>query len=362
MHGRFIVILTGNRSIPIDRSLENVCEQVHSRECFPLTEKAIIYWPVRGGYGGQDLLRRQRRWLSGYAGNEGGDDHPPQPCGVHGIQRVGGRMPARDETMIERIMRVLEAFGTGESALTASEIARRTKLPTATAYRIVGDMVASKVLEREPDRRVHIGLRLWELATRASSALSLRDIALPYMEDLHAVVRQHTQLSVLDRHDVLYLERLSSKHATAANATTAGSRLPALQCAPGVVLAAYSPPAVRDELLTWGKLTAFNKQTVMDRDELRKIIAQARRAGYALVPGWIHDDVTGIAVPILAADGGAIAALSIIIERGADELTYIHALQTTARAISRAMHVENLVTDPRLNLLKQQIRRATEGD
>ncbi|MCG2624114.1 IclR family transcriptional regulator [Arthrobacter sp. I2-34] len=265
--------------------------------------------------------------------------------------------------MIERVMRILEVFDSGETALTASEIARRTKLPVATAYRIVGDLVASRVLEREPDRRVRIGLRLWELATRASSAVSLRDIALPYMEDLHSVVRQHTQLSVLDRHDVLYLERLTSRHATAVNATTVGSRLPALQCAPGIVLAAYAPPAVRDELLTWGKLTAFNKQTVMDRDELRKIVAEARRVGHAVVPGWIHDDVTGIAVPILAADGGAIAALSIAIERGGDdELTYMHALQTTARSISRAMHVENLVTDRRLNLLRQQIRRATARD
>jgi DNA-binding IclR family transcriptional regulator len=101
----------------------------------------------------------------------------------------------------------------------------------------------------------------------------------------------------------------------------------------------------------------------MDRDELRKIIAEARRAGYAVAAGWIHADVSGIAVPILATDGGAIAALSITIKRGgADELTYLHALRTTARAISRAMNVENLGADPRLNLLKQQIRRATDGD
>ncbi|MDQ1058240.1 DNA-binding IclR family transcriptional regulator [Arthrobacter globiformis] len=272
-------------------------------------------------------------------------------------------MPTQNETMIERVIRILEVFGAGEYALTASEIARRSKLPQATAHRIVRELVAARVLEREPDRRVRIGLRLWELATRASSAMSLRDIALPYMEDLHAVVRQHAQLSVLDRYDVLYLERLSSTDATSANTATAGSRLPALQCAPGIVLAAYSSPPVRDELLAWGRLTAFNNQTVMDRDELRKIIAEARRAGYAVAAGWIHADVSGIAVPILAADGGVIAALSITIKRGgADELTYLHALHTTARAISRAMNVENLVADPRLNLLKQQIRRATDGD
>lgn len=271
-------------------------------------------------------------------------------------------MPMRNETMIERVMRILEVFGAGEEALSASEIARRAELPQATAHRIVSDLVASRILTREPDRRVRIGLRLWELATRASSAMSLRDIALPFMEDLHAVVRQHTQLSVLERHDVLYLERLSSQHATAANTANAGTRLPALQSAPGLVLAAFSPPAVRDELLTWGRLTAFNERTVMDRHELRRIVAETRRVGYVVAAGWIHDDVSGIAVPILTSDGNAVASLSITITRGqADELMYIHALRTTARAVSRALEADNLATDPRLKLLRQKILRATDG-
>lgn len=41
---------------------------------------------------------------------------------------------------------------------------------------------------------MRIGVRLWELAQRASPTLSLRDAAMPFLEDLHAVVGHHVQL------------------------------------------------------------------------------------------------------------------------------------------------------------------------
>ncbi|WP_205739706.1 IclR family transcriptional regulator [Georgenia sp. SYP-B2076] len=269
-------------------------------------------------------------------------------------------MPVGSETMIERVVRVLEVFGPGERSLSASDIARRARLPVPTAHRIVGDLVRSGLLEREPDRRVRVGLRLWELATRSSSALSLREIALPFMEDLHAVVKQHTQLSVLDRNDVLYIEKLSSRHTSATNLAGPGTRLPALACAPGIVLAAFSSPATQEELLTTGRITVFNKETVVDRTTLRGIVAETRRTGYALAPGWIHADTTGLAVPILGAGSTAIAALSVTTPRGvAEQLTLLPALSTTARVIARAVRAENQPLDPRLNLLRQQIRRAT---
>src|SRR5688572_9593440 len=99
--------------------------------------------------------------------------------------------------MIQRVARILEAFSVGDRALTPTELGRRAGLPTPTAHRIVGELVRSGLLERDSEGRVRVGLRLWELVMRSAGAFSLRDIALPFMDDLQAVVRQHTQLSVL---------------------------------------------------------------------------------------------------------------------------------------------------------------------
>jgi DNA-binding IclR family transcriptional regulator len=81
--------------------------------------------------------------------------------------------------------------------LSVTQIARRARLHPATASRLVAELEAHGLLAREPDRRVRVGVRLWELALRASPALGLREAAMPFMEDAHAVLGQHVQLGVL---------------------------------------------------------------------------------------------------------------------------------------------------------------------
>jgi DNA-binding IclR family transcriptional regulator len=269
-------------------------------------------------------------------------------------------MPAANDSMIDRVARILEAFSAGERALSPTELGRRAGLPTPTAHRIVGDLVRSGLLERDTTGKIRVGIRLWELVARSAGTYSLREIALPFMDDLQGVVRQHTQLSVLDKSDVLYLEVLSSSHSSAPNVTKPGTRLPVLACASGIVLAAFSPPEIQEELFQ-AKVTAFTPHTITDRSLLRKEIAKAHVAGYALASGWIHAYSSGLAVPILLEDGTAVGALSVTTPRGeAEKLTLLSGLRTTARVISRSLRVGNRMADPGLNLLRQQIRRATE--
>src|SRR5829696_6182549 len=95
---------------------------------------------------------------------------------------------ATGESSLTRAVRVLEAFGPDEPELTVTEIARRSGLHVATASRIVGQLTDHGLLSRTADRRVRISMRMWELASRASPTRTLRDAAMPFLEDLHAVV------------------------------------------------------------------------------------------------------------------------------------------------------------------------------
>ncbi|MEU2927208.1 hypothetical protein ABZ636_19475 [Streptomyces sp. NPDC007251] len=118
----------------------------------------------------------------------------------------------------------------------------------------MGELVAHGFLGRDDDRRVRIGVRLWELAVRASPALSLRDAAMPFMEGVHDVVGHHVQLGVLDGDDVLFLERLSAPNAVINYPRIAG-RLPLYAPSCGLVLLAHGA-ADRKERLLAGSLTA----------------------------------------------------------------------------------------------------------
>ena len=129
-------------------------------------------------------------------------------------------------------MRILETLTADSPALTVSEIARRSGLHVATASRLVAALVGHGLLARRPDGRVAVGVRLWELGSRASPALGLREAAMPFLEDLHAVVGHHVQLGVLDGGEVLFLERLSAPGAVV-NYTRIAGRLRAARLVVG---------------------------------------------------------------------------------------------------------------------------------
>lgn len=262
------------------------------------------------------------------------------------------------ESMISRVVRVLEVFGAGDRSLSVSSIARRTKLPLATTHRIVTDLIAERVLDRDDKRQIRVGMRLWELASRSSVAMSIRDLALPFMEDLHSVAQEHTQLSVLDGDSVLYLESLSSRRSKSVNVVQPGGRLPVLSCSTGIVLTAFSPPDVQEHLLQT-KITQFTKNTLSQREEIRRVVAEARHAGYAFAPAWIDDTTAGIAVPVLDSEGFALAALSLVIPRAeAEAAMLLPALRTAAVGISRAVQSSETALDAHASIIRHRIRRS----
>lgn len=241
------------------------------------------------------------------------------------------------ESVLTRTMRILRAFSTVSASLTVSEISRHADLPIATAHRLVGELVELGALEREPDKRVRIGYQLWEMASRSSPARDLSRTALPYMEDLQAVVREHTQIGVLEGADVLYLERLSDRGAVRNVAEIAG-RLPIHATSTGLVLLAYSTPELQERVLGW-KLREHTRHTVTDPVRLRRTLAAVRRDGYVVASQMIDLDAVGLAAPVRDRDNRVVAALSVVVPFLGGANPHVHApvLLAAARGISRAM-------------------------
>jgi DNA-binding IclR family transcriptional regulator len=242
---------------------------------------------------------------------------------------------ATGESSLARAVRVMDAFTPDEAALGVSEIARRSGLHVATASRIVAELAALGLLERGADRTVRIGMRMWELASRASPTRSLRDAAMPYLEDLHAVVGHHVQLGVLEGEEVLFLERLSARDAVINYSRIAG-RLPLHISSSGIVLTAYGPPELLTRVLR-SPLERYTARTITSPDRLRATIDQVRRQGYALLAGHVHEDATGIAVPVRDGLGDVVAALSVIVPNDERAVSAVPALLAAARGVGRAL-------------------------
>jgi DNA-binding IclR family transcriptional regulator len=242
---------------------------------------------------------------------------------------------ASGDSMAERIVRVLSTFDSTRVAQTPAAIARRAGLPSSTAHRLVAELVVTGLLERDDEGAVRIGLRLWELTTRGSNALGLRQLAMPFMAEVQETVRQHTQLGVLEHDEVLFIERLSAVDA-GANITKIAGRLPLHASSSGLVLLAFAPADYQERILT-SPLAATSPETITDPKALRRKLSEVRRQGYAYAPGTIESVSTGIAVPVFDASA-VVAALGVVMPRGEErEATTVTALKKAASGIRSAL-------------------------
>ena len=104
-----------------------------------------------------------------------------------------------------------QSFLQGVSTLT--EISRRTGLPVATAYRLVGELTGWGALERDDRGRYRIGIRLYEVAMLVPRSLRLHEAAMPFLEDLYEATHENVQLAVLDGAGVVYVEHVAGRNA-----------------------------------------------------------------------------------------------------------------------------------------------------
>jgi DNA-binding IclR family transcriptional regulator len=239
------------------------------------------------------------------------------------------------ESVLLRVVRILEAFSSDTPTLTVTAIARRAGLPLATASRLVGALTAQGLLTREPGGRVRVGVRLWELAQRASPTLALREVAMPFMEDLHSVVGHHVQLGVLDGDEVLFVERLAAPQSVI-NYTRVAGRLPVHASSSGLVLLAHASREQQERVLA-APLRTYTAHTLDTPRRLRAALADIRRQRFAFCPGHIHPDACGIAAPVRDPGDEVIAALSVIVPNDDRAREPIPALLAAARGITRTL-------------------------
>jgi DNA-binding IclR family transcriptional regulator len=239
------------------------------------------------------------------------------------------------ESVISRIVRIIDAFDRDRAALPLGTLARRADLPLTTTHRLVSELSKHGLLERGPNREIRLGIRLWELSSRGSTIMLLREAALPHLEELNSWLKVHINLSILDADSILFLERLS--YSGSIPVARVGERFPIHACSPGLALLAHAAPDYQDRILL-PPLKQVTEMTITDPMLIRKHFAEIKERGYAIVPGVGVSEWTGIAVPIARCGSTPVAAVSAIYPRGhEEELKAVAALKRTAVNIARCL-------------------------
>lgn len=237
-------------------------------------------------------------------------------------------------TAAQRVLSILGVFDIDNATLSLSEISRRTGLTLSTTHRLVGELRVWGALDRDADGRYSIGLRILELGT-TSQGLRLREVALPFLEDLQHAVRANIHLAVADGHDVIYIESLRAREGVPVPSRL-GGRWPMHATGTGLVLLAFAPQEFQEEVLS-SKLRRFTEYTPTEPDALRHRLAEIRRSGVAIIENQLTYDARAVAVPIRGPRDRVVAAVGLTTRTDTPPHALIPALATTARGISRTL-------------------------
>lgn len=212
-------------------------------------------------------------------------------------------------TSLARGIAVVRAFTRSKRELTVAELARKTAISRASVRRCLYTL--NKLGYVDSDGRVFsLAPKVLSLGYSYLSSAPLTDIAQPVLERVSAAVQESCSLAVLDGDEIVYIARSATRRIMSV-ALNVGSRLPAYCTSMGRVALAQLPPARLEGYMSRVKLRPLTARTVISQPQLLRIVAEARRAGFAAVDQELEIGLRSIAVPVTDAGGALLASMNV---------------------------------------------------
>ncbi len=212
---------------------------------------------------------------------------------------------------LEKSLLVVEAIIDHPQPVSLPELTLRLGLPRQTIHRVLQQLTSLALIARiAASDRYTVGPRLSMLAF---GTLRSRNQTAPVREILSELVAETGEtcnIGVLDDFDFIYIERIECEWSLRVH-LSAGSRVRAHSTSGGKVMLAFMDPEQRQKLLKSHKLESFTATTITSVAVLEKQFAQIRAQGFAINDREQNVGIVGVAVPILDAQGTALAALAL---------------------------------------------------
>lgn len=237
-------------------------------------------------------------------------------------------------SMVEKSWLVLDAFAPGGGPLRLDELARRSGLPRSTVHRLLTRLVGVGSVERRVDG-FHLGRKLFELGAIVPVERSLRNAALPFMEDLYIATHEAVHIAVMDDFDVVYVEKIYG-HGVFAMPSRVGGRLPLTCTAIGRAMLAHAAPEFVETVLAQ-PLRRLTPHSMIDPVRLAENLAEVQLSGVAYECEEVQLGGSSLAAPVFES-GRVVAALSVAVpvERF-QPVRLAPAVKTAALALSRQL-------------------------
>lgn len=233
---------------------------------------------------------------------------------VNTVAGDGDRAEVQGAQTLRRGLAVLKLLTRAQpKGLRMSDIGRRLGLSKATAVRLTRTLVDEKFVELDPATRSYmLGPEAFAVGLAAEPGYLLQRLAAPHMRALALQTGDWVYFSVRHGFEVICLSKESGDIPIPAAALKVGDRHPLGIGAGGLaILSALSDEEV-EQALSLNADAISRNYPACTVPVVRRLVAETRETGYSVLPGLIVPDYWALAVPLIARNGRAQAAISIV--------------------------------------------------
>lgn len=221
---------------------------------------------------------------------------------------AAGSAPGPSQLLVlSKITDILEAFSLEAPSLTLADIRHATGLPVSTTQRLVTNMVARGLLDRDDDR-YRIGLRMVYWAAPAVRGIRAVDAVTPLLRELRDETGETASL-FRSEEDYRVCIAVEETHHELRQDSYVGKVAPLTVGSAGRVLLAWNDE-LRSAVLA-RRIPALADGTTVDPRRLSDVLAATRSSGHAITHNERVDGLAGVAAPVFGAGGEVRMAISV---------------------------------------------------
>lgn len=245
--------------------------------------------------------------------------------------------PKNSIQVIERMLSLLDVMAQSPDPVSLKLLAQRTGLHPSTAHRILASLTGSRVVERHDAGSYQLGIRLLELGNLVKHRINLRQLALPFMQQLHEQIGESVNLGIRQEDEIVYIERTSAGRSLVRVVYLLGGRAPLHLTSVGkLFLAEDSPQAVKDYARRTG-LPGKTPHSLVTLATLEKDLERIRRHSLAFDDEEAELGLKCVAAPVRDDEGKMVAGLSVSAPTERHQDNWPQLVRETAQAISLAL-------------------------
>ena len=213
--------------------------------------------------------------------------------------------------VLDRALAALAILANSSSDCSLAELCPALKLHKSTVHRLMMVLEQHRLVVKSPETgRYRLGLRLYELGSRAIDGLDLRGRARPYLDRLQDEFGETVFFCILDEGQVFYVDKVESQRSVR-TACTVGSRAPAYCTAVGKAMLAELPDAEVSKIVRrWG-LKPVTANTITTASELKTELKAVRARGYAIDDEEKEEGLRCVGAAVRSHSGKLAAAMSV---------------------------------------------------